>query len=53
MKVPAINVVESKDALEVTVDLPGIDEKDISVSLEGNQLSISGEEQKRRKRSEH
>ncbi len=52
MKVPGINVVESKDALEVTVDLPGIEEKDINVSLEGNQLSISGERKEESKRDE-
>ncbi len=52
MNVPAINVAESKDALEVTVDLPGIEEKDINVSLEGNQLSISGERKEESKRDE-
>ena len=41
--VPALSVAETKDALEVTVELPGVDEKDINVSLEGNQLTISGE----------
>ena len=33
----------SKDAFEVTAELPGVDEKDIKVSLDGNQLVISGE----------
>jgi HSP20 family protein len=41
--VPAINVGETKDAFEVTAELPGVDEKDIKVSLDGNQLVISGE----------
>jgi HSP20 family protein len=40
---PAINVAETKDAFEVTVELPGVDEKDIKVSLDNNQLVISGE----------
>ena len=40
---PAINVAETKDAFEVTVELPGVDEKDIKVSLDSNQLVISGE----------
>ena len=31
---PAINVAETKDAFEVTAELPGVDEKDIKVSLE-------------------
>src|SRR4249920_4198250 len=40
---PAINVAETKDAFEVTAELPGVDEKDIKVSLDDNQLVISGE----------
>src|SRR5271165_1411782 len=40
---PAINVAETKDAFEVTAELPGVDEKDIRVSLDDNQLVISGE----------
>jgi HSP20 family protein len=40
---PAINVAETKDALEVTVEVPGVEEKDINVSLDGNQLVVSGE----------
>ena len=38
-----ISVAETKDAFEVTAELPGVDEKDIKVSLDGNQLVISGE----------
>ena len=40
---PAINVAETKDSFEVTAELPGVDEKDIKVSLKDNQLVISGE----------
>ena len=40
---PAISVAETKDAFEVTAELPGVDEKDIKVSLDDNQLVISGE----------
>ncbi|WP_316164961.1 MULTISPECIES: Hsp20/alpha crystallin family protein [unclassified Bradyrhizobium] len=40
---PAINVAETKDAFEITAELPGVDEKDIKVSLDGNRLVISGE----------
>jgi HSP20 family protein len=40
---PAINVAETKDAFEVTAELPGVDENDIKVSLDDNQLLISGE----------
>jgi len=40
---PAISVAETTDAFEVTAELPGVDEKDIKVSLDDNQLVISGE----------
>lgn len=40
---PAISVAETNDALEVTAELPGVDEEDIKVSLDDNQLIISGE----------
>jgi HSP20 family protein len=42
-RAPAVNVAETRDAFEVTAELPGVDEKDIKVSLDGNQLVISGE----------
>jgi len=40
---PAISVAETKGAFEVTAELPGVDEKDIKVSVDENQLIISGE----------
>jgi HSP20 family protein len=40
---PPIDVTETKDAFEVTAELPGVDEKDIKVSLDENQLVITGE----------
>ena len=50
--VPAINVAETKDAFEVTAELPGVDEKDIKVSLDDNQLVISGEKKAESTREE-
>ena len=50
--VPAVSVAETKDALEVTVELPGVEEKDIKVALEGNQLAISGEKKEESTRDE-
>jgi HSP20 family protein len=49
---PAINVAETNDAFEVTVELPGVDEKDIKVSVDENQLVISGEKKAESKREE-
>jgi HSP20 family protein len=35
-------VKETKDAYVFKVDLPGIDEKDLEISLTGNRLTVSG-----------
>ena len=40
---PALNIAETADKIEVSAELPGVDEKDIKVSIEGNRLIISGE----------
>ena len=45
-EVPAVNIAETKDAIEITADLPGLDEKEIKVNLDGNRLVISGEKKK-------
>ena len=50
--VPAISVAETEDAFEVTAELPGVDEKDIKVSLDENQLVISGEKKAESKKEE-
>ena len=41
--VPAVNIAEDDKALTVSVELPGLEEKDISVQVMGNQLAISAE----------
>jgi HSP20 family protein len=40
---PAVDVYETKDDLVVTVELPGMNDKDIQLSLVGEMLSIKGE----------
>jgi HSP20 family protein len=50
--VPAINVAETADSIEVTAELPGVDEKDINVSLNENQVVISGEKKEETKKDE-
>jgi HSP20 family protein len=42
---PAIDVTEGKDAVTVKAEVPGVDPKDISVSLEGDVLMIKGEKE--------
>jgi len=43
---PAINVAEKNDKIEVTAELPGVEMKDINVSIDRNYLIISGEKKK-------
>ena len=38
-----LDVSETDQALQITVDLPGVDEKDIDIRLDGNRLTIRGE----------
>jgi HSP20 family protein len=40
---PRFDLLESKDAILIKVDLPGMNEKDISVSLSGDNIVIKGE----------
>ena len=42
---PAVDVVETDNAYELTADLPGIDEKNIEVKLAQGGLKIKGEKQ--------
>ena len=40
---PAVDIVEDKDNLLVTVDLPGLTKDDVHVSIQDNTLTIRGE----------
>jgi HSP20 family protein len=40
---PAIDVIEQNDGFSVVCDLPGVDQKDIDVSIGNNVLTIKGE----------
>lgn len=40
---PAVNLADSEKEFTATVELPGLDEKDIQIQLLGNQLVVSGE----------
>ena len=42
---PAVDVVESEKAYEVTAELPGMDEKNIEVKVSNGNLTIKGEKQ--------
>ena len=40
---PALDIAEREDAFVVTAEIPGIDPKAVSVTLDGRNLSIKGE----------
>jgi HSP20 family protein len=41
--VPAVDIVEEKERFVLRADVPGVDPKDIDVSMDNGVLSISGE----------
>ena len=42
---PAVDVRESKDALEISTELPGIEPKEVEVSVENGVLTLKGSRQ--------
>jgi HSP20 family protein len=42
---PAVDIIEKDNAFEVTADLPGMDEKNIEVTIDNGTLTIKGEKQ--------
>jgi HSP20 family protein len=40
---PAVDVTEDEKAYKITVELPGLEEKDVNVTLAGGLLTIKGE----------
>jgi HSP20 family protein len=46
---PRVDVVEDEKTVEVTADIPGIDEKDIKVELRNGTLWIEGERKEEKK----
>ena len=45
---PKVDVAESKDAIEVTAELPGVDENDLDVTLVNGMLTVRGEKRTER-----
>ncbi|MFP4003845.1 MAG: Hsp20/alpha crystallin family protein [Alphaproteobacteria bacterium] len=48
MPLPDVDVSETKEALEVDVDLPGLQERDIDITLSNGVLTITGERKEER-----
>ena len=49
--VPAVDVKETDNELRLSFDLPGMKEEDISIEIQDNVLSVSGEREERREES--
>ena len=45
---PRIDIADSKDAIDLTAELPGVDEKDVDVTLADAVLTIRGEKKAER-----
>lgn len=45
---PAIDVTENDKEVRVRAELPGVDEKDIDISLDGDMLTVRGEKREER-----
>ncbi|HPS79923.1 MAG TPA: Hsp20/alpha crystallin family protein [Thermoanaerobaculaceae bacterium] len=40
--IPAVDVRETRDALEITAEVPGLDPKDVEISVENGVLTLKG-----------
>jgi len=49
---PKLDVSETKDAMVVMAELPGVDAKDIGIELTGDLLTLRGEKEKRTEEKE-
>jgi HSP20 family protein len=49
---PSLDIYEDKDKVTVRAELPGMKKEDISVSLDGNNLTISGERKQEEEKQE-
>jgi|APFre7841882630_1041343.scaffolds.fasta_scaffold69017_1 HSP20 family protein len=49
---PALNVSETDKAIQIAAELPGVDERDIKVEVEGQRIVISGEKKREHEEKE-
>ncbi len=49
---PRVNVQESDDAYAISAEIPGMDEKDLSIELQGNTLLLKGEKKMEEEKKE-
>ena len=51
-RLPAVDLCDKKDKIEIKAELPGMDEKDINVEMTDHLLTISGEKKEEREEGE-
>ncbi|MEL6934663.1 MAG: Hsp20/alpha crystallin family protein [Pseudomonadota bacterium] len=49
---PKLDICETDEAVEITAELPGVDEKDLDISVAGNVLTLSGTKSSKREEEE-
>ncbi len=52
VRLAALDVAETKDAVEISTELPGVTESDVNVSIEGHSIVISGEKKSETEKKE-
>ena len=52
LKMPAVNITESKDNYQVSLAAPGLHKDDFKIDVEGNMLSISCEKEGTKEQAE-
>jgi HSP20 family protein len=48
MLAPKVDIAESKDAIDLTAELPGVDEKDVDMTIADGMLTIRGQKKSER-----
>jgi HSP20 family protein len=49
---PAVDVTETRETITVKAEVPGVDPKELNVSLEGDLLTIKGEKEQKKEEKE-
>lgn len=52
LKMPAVNITETKDEYQVSLAAPGLKKEDFKIDVEGNMLSISCEKEENKEEKE-
>ncbi|HQT75738.1 MAG: hypothetical protein B7Z80_00865 [Rhodospirillales bacterium 20-64-7] len=49
---PAVDITEDETAFKLTAELPGLNEKDVEISVSGDTLTITGQKEQKREEKE-